>query len=491
MGSGGPLGLQNQCELMQLWPVRFLPLPPIFCSLLVIESTVMPSSSNFRFPQVEIVLQDPQLSVFIARLSRPLVAQCVKKTITLLRQSPEAQNGQLTSEFFWRRILQACVRLDRQRQQRVINATGTVIHTNLGRSPLSESLWERVKDRNVHYNNLEMALKTGQRGERHGLLPELLSLFSGAEGSLVVNNNASSVYLLLHELAKDKEVIVSRGEQIQIGGGFRIPDILALSGAKLVEVGTTNVTTASDYLNAVTENTALVLMVHQSNFVIRGFTQSADVQAVKRELPDHVALVVDQGSGLSSETFSNEETPFTRYLQWGADLVCFSGDKILGGPQAGILCGKSTLIDRLAKNPMMRAFRANRMVLSLLEEWLIMRLNGEALTQSQWAIRQIERHKACAETLVRHFPRVFSLESMPLVIGGGTLPDQDFLSWGVALHSEKPETLCRVFREFTVPIIATVKQNQLRLNMATILDDDFDILLSQLTDYFDAQETTL
>ncbi len=447
------------------------------------------SSVSFRFPQVETLLQDPRLSGFILRLSRPVVSQCVKQTIQQFRQSVAFRLGELTLEIFWSRLVQCCHRLERQRQQRVINATGTVIHTNLGRSPLSSELWRRVTESNVHYNNLEMALSTGQRGERHGLLPTLLSQFSGAESSLVVNNNASSVYLLLHELAKGKEVIVSRGEQIQIGGGFRIPDILALSGAKLIEVGTTNVTTAKDYLDAITDNTALVLMVHQSNFAIRGFTQSADIQAVKKGLPSQVALVVDQGSGLSNETLSEEETPLMRYLQWGADLVCFSGDKILGGPQAGILCGRTDLIERLGKNPMMRAFRANRVVLSLLEEWLIMRLNGEAKTQAEWAVEQIERHKVCAEQLVSRYPDHFSLQPMTMVVGGGTLPDQDFMSWGVVTNSDKPEKLLRCLREMPTSIIATVKQGQLRLNMATVLDDDFPLLLSQLDAYFYPQET--
>lgn len=446
------------------------------------------SPMYFRFPQVEATLQDPRLRPFIALLSRPVVSQCVKNVFQRWRQSDDFRAGTLTDAQVWQALLRDLKHLQRQRQQRVINATGTVIHTNLGRSPLQEALWDRVKNTNVHYNNLEMALSTGQRGERNGLLPELLAAFTGAESSIVVNNNAASVYLLLHELAKGKEVIVSRGEQIQIGGGFRIPDILALSGATLVEVGTTNVTTTEDYLNAITENTGMVLMVHQSNFAIRGFTQSPDIQAVKKALPTDVILVVDQGSGLSNEGLSSEETPLTQYVKWGADLVCFSGDKILGGPQAGIVCGRADLVARLGKNPMMRAFRANRLVLSLLEEWLVMRLNGEAKPQSQWAVEHTDRHRAYAETLQNCFPTHFTVQPMPLVVGGGTLPDQDFISWGVEMPCTKPEAVCKAWREFAVPVIATVKQDRIRLNMATILDDDFPLLLAQLESYFDPQE---
>ena len=236
-------------------------------------------------------------------------------------------------------------------------------------------LWDEVRDLNTGYNNLELDLATGKRGGRKGLIAPLLRCLTQAEDSLVVNNNAASLFLLLQEVAKGREVIVSRGEQIQIGGGFRIPDILALSGAKLVEVGTTNITTAKDYLDAITDQTALVLMVHRSNFAIRGFTESPDINEVARALPEQVVLAVDQGSGLTTEEFAPDETSVRQYIKAGADLVCYSGDKLLGGPQSGIISGRSDLIKRLEKHPMMRTFRPSRIVYSLLERLLIHKLN--------------------------------------------------------------------------------------------------------------------
>lgn len=221
----------------------------------------------------------------------------------------------------------------------MLNGTGVILHTNMGRSPLFPEAWDAVRDLNTRYSNLELELQTGKRGVRSGLIPELLRILTGSEAALVVNNNAAAVLLTLSALAKDREVIVSRGQQIQIGGGFRIPEILALSGARLVEVGTTNITTPSDYLSALTERTAFVLVVHTSNFRIRGFASHPSVKVLADQLPPTVGLVVDQGSGVTTERIPGE-TCVRRYLEDGAHLVCFSADKVLGGPQAGIVLGR-------------------------------------------------------------------------------------------------------------------------------------------------------
>ena len=449
----------------------------------------MPTSSpiNYRLPQVDVILQYPELQPFITQLSRPVVVNCVRETLQQLRQSNTFKRQGIEGINVSDLVLTSCQYRLRQRQTRVINATGTVIHTNLGRSPLSPQLWDAVREVNTGYNNLEIALSNGKRGERKGLLSSLLSVFAGSEAGMVVNNNAASVYLLLLELAKGKEVIVSRGEQIQIGGGFRIPDILALSGAKLVEVGTTNVTTADDYLNAINENTAMVLMVHQSNFAIRGFTESPDIHEVVKGLPEHVLLAVDQGSGLSSETLSQEETPLNRYLQAGADLVCFSGDKIIGGPQAGIICGKASVIDRLEKNPMMRAFRPSRIILSLLEELLVQRLNQcpQAQGIAQRTVNNLPVIEARTKQLAELFPHYCIMTPLQLIVGGGSLPDTFYPSWGVTLVISLPaQQVCDALRDLSTPIIATLRNNAVILNVATVLDEDWPILLAQLSTYF-------
>ncbi len=441
---------------------------------------------SLRLPQVEQLLQEPLLAPWIDRLSRPLVTNIIRQTLSAIRQQPSFRTTGIDREQLNTKLEQACSKLFNQRHRQVINATGTVVHTNLGRSPIDPAIWQAVTDVNTGYCNLETSLLNGRRGQRKGILGALLSTLTGAEDGLVVNNNAASVYLLLSELAKGKEVIVSRGEQIQIGGGFRIPDILALSGAKLVEVGTTNITTADDYINAITDNTAMVLMVHCSNFVIRGFTESADIRDIARRLPEHVTLAVDQGSGLSTEQFAANETPMSYYIRAGADLVCFSGDKILGGPQSGLICGRKDLIQQLEKNPMMRAFRPGRIVYSLLEELLIQKLNRTTTGQgiAERILTEPDKVLERAQVLATALNDKATLIQSSMVVGGGTLPDEFFPSWSLELHVNKPgEQVLADLRAMPLPIIGIVRQDRVQLNMAAVLADEVPVMISQLRDY--------
>ncbi|MDB2384522.1 L-seryl-tRNA(Sec) selenium transferase [Endozoicomonas sp.] len=448
-----------------------------------------------RLPQVEQLLQEPLFAPYIHQLSRPLVTDAIRETLAVIRRSEAFRNSHLASaeqradlhRSIYQTIEKRCQSLIRQRHHKVINATGTVVHTNLGRSPIDPVIWDAVSDVNTGQCNLEIKLINGKRGQRKGLVDRLVSRLVGAEDAMVVNNNASSIYLMLSELAKGKEVIVSRGEQIQIGGGFRIPDILALSGAKLVEVGTTNITTAEDYLSAVTENTAMVLMVHCSNFAIRGFTESADLREVARKLPEHVVLAVDQGSGLTTETFAAEESPVASYIKDGADIVCFSGDKIIGGPQAGIICGKVDLVEKLEKNPLMRAFRPSRIVYSLLEELLIRKLNkspeGQGIAEK--SAMNPRRIKKQAEQLTAVLGDHVRLVETEMIIGGGTLPDEYFPSWALEVVSHKSaEKILADLRNMPLPVIGIIRNNVVQLNMAAILPHDLQRLEHQLKDYF-------
>ncbi|GLP97321.1 L-seryl-tRNA(Sec) selenium transferase [Paraferrimonas sedimenticola] len=446
-------------------------------------------NSQARLPQIDKFLSQDFIQPYVAKLSRPVVTNAVRAVFAELR----AGKGAISLEPA--KVNDAvCARLDklmRVRQQRVINATGTIIHTNLGRSPIHPDLWEAAKQTNTHYCNLELALAEGKRGQRKGLLPTLLQSLTGGEDALVVNNNACSVYLLLLALAQGKEVIVSRGEQIQIGGGFRIPDILAMSGAKLVEVGTTNITTCDDYLDAITDNTAMVLMVHQSNFAIRGFTQSVDIKALRERLPEGVVLAVDQGSGVSDEDFCPQEKSIVRYLKQGADLVCFSGDKILGGPQAGIVCGRGDLIRKLETNPMMRAFRPGRIILSLLEELLIAKLNRQVSGQgvSQRMLAQLSGAQRRAESLQREFPHQLEAIAMDAVVGGGTLPDTDYPGFGVVVKGN-PKVLSRTLRNCPISVIGVVSKERFMLNLSSVSDDDFELLRAQLAPILDGEQPT-
>ena len=443
-------------------------------------------------PQIEKILQKAFISSYIDRLSRPIVTDIIRDEVKSYKKYilSASTSAEFSLEQLYDNIEHACWVMNQQRLQRVINGTGVIVHTNLGRSPINAELWQSVEDVNTHYNNLEIDLSTGKRGKRKGIIQTLMAHLVKGEDTLVVNNNASSVYLMLHELTQGKEVIVSRGEQIQIGGGFRIPDILALSGAKLVEVGTTNITTNQDYLDAITENTAMVLMIHTSNFKIRGFTESADIKELAKELPPHVILAVDQGSGTTVEDMPDEPT-VASYIHAGADIVCFSGDKILGGPQAGLITGEQSLIQRLEKNPMMRAFRPSRIVYSLLEELAVRKLNqlesgaGVAETKSTMAETTL---KDRAEQLAEGFNDRMQVIRSEMTVGGGSLPDQSTPSWSVELipqnakYARSPEKLLNLMRGWPLPVIGVIKHDKVQLNLATIDDSEIAYLRNQLTE---------
>src|SRR5436305_12040989 len=261
----------------------------------------------------------------------------------------------------------------RPRLRRVLNATGVIVHTNLGRAPLPDSALERLREVGRCYSNLEYDLRTGARGSRQDHVAAILRRLTGAEAALVVNNNAAAVLLALAALAEGREVLVSRGELIEIGDGFRIPDVLALSGLRLVEVGTTNRTRAADYDRAAGAGTALVLRVHQSNFRVVGFTERpplSELAAVARR--HEVPLLDDLGSGALVEL--PDEPTVQAALAGGADLVAFSGDKLLGGPQAGIVVGRAELVERLLRHPLHRALRADKLALAALEGTLLVYL---------------------------------------------------------------------------------------------------------------------
>ena len=455
----------------------------------LLSSSLLPSKKtiiNYRLPQIEQLLQHADLADYIRLLSRPVVTNTLRQLFTSIRNSSDFKTLGINDIDVMALVLDSCRQLYRRRQQRVINATGIAVHTNLGRSPINEQIWDSVKAVNTGYNNLELKLSDGKRGDRNGLLSTLIHSWIGAEDCVVVNNNAASVYLVLHALAAGKEVIVSRGEQVQIGGGFRIPDILALSGCKLVEVGTTNITTSDDYIDAITENTAMVLMVHQSNFSMQGFTESPDIEDVAQRLPEHVALVIDQGSGLSSEQYAQSEVSLPRYLQMGADVVCFSGDKIIGGPQAGIIAGRQDLCQQLAKNPMMRTFRPGRIVLSMLEQLLIQKLNRvqHASGVAQQALDRAKTSQDLAQQWAQRWKPYVQAVPLVMQVGGGAIPSETYPCYGLKLMLPgKAQTHINALRDLPMPIIGYVNSNQLLLNVATLLDSDHVDFIAQLDGY--------
>jgi L-seryl-tRNA(Ser) seleniumtransferase len=364
--------------------------------------------------------------------------------------------------------------LDAARQarlRRALNATGVIVHTNLGRAPLAAAALERVHEVGRGYSNLEYDLSAGARGSRQDHVAGVLRRLTGAEAALVVNNNAAAVLLALAALAEGREVIVSRGELIEIGDGFRIPDVLARSGARLVEVGTTNRTRAADYDRAVGPETAVLLRVHQSNFRVVGFTELPSVAELAKVAKRHgLPLVDDLGSGALARV---EDEPSVREsLEAGADLVCFSGDKLLGGPQAGIAVGSSELVEKLRRHPLQRAVRADKLTLAALEGTLALYLDPER------AAREVPVLRMAGESVVDVRARADRLaelvggevEETVARIGGGALPLAELPSFACAVEEE----LAGPLRLGEPPVIGVVRDGRLLLDCRTLTDTEAD-----------------
>jgi len=351
------------------------------------------------------------------------------------------------------------------RLQRAINATGVIVHTNLGRAPLAQEALERVTAVARGYSNLEYDLGAGGRGSRQDHVAPILRRLTGAEAALVVNNNAAAVLLALAALAEGREVLVSRGELIEIGDGFRIPDVLARSGAHLHEVGTTNRTRAADYERAIGPETALLLRVHQSNFRVVGFTEQPRLAELVRVARTHgIPVVDDLGSGVLVEL---EDEPSARdALAAGADLVCFSGDKLLGGPQAGIVVGRGELVERLRRHPLQRALRADKLTLAALEATLALYLDPERAAREipvlQMLAEPAEAVRARAERLAGLVGG--DVEQTVGRVGGGALPLAELPGFACSVEEE----LAARLREADPPVVALVRDGRCLLDCRTI-----------------------
>jgi L-seryl-tRNA(Ser) seleniumtransferase len=352
--------------------------------------------------------------------------------------------------------------------RRVINATGVIAHTNLGRAPLAEAALERVHDVARGYSNLEYDLAAGERGSRQAHVTRILRRLTGAESALVVNNNAAAVMLALAALAEGREVIVSRGELIEIGDGFRIPDVLARSGARLKEVGTTNRTRAADYEGAIGPETAVLLRVHQSNFRVVGFTEQPRLEELAELAQRHgLPLVDDLGSGALVDV--GDEPTARASLAAGADLVCFSGDKLLGGPQAGIVVGRTELVERLRRHPLQRALRADKLTLAALEGTLTLALDSpEEIPVLRMLREPVETVRARAERLARAAGG--EVEETIARAGGGALPLAELPSYACALE----EHLVTPLRLGDPPVIGIVRDGRLLLDCRTLTDAEAD-----------------
>jgi len=352
--------------------------------------------------------------------------------------------------------------------RRVLNATGVIVHTNLGRAPLAPEALARVSEAARGYSNLELDLGDGARGSRQDHLASLLRRLTGAEASLVVNNNAAAVLLALAALAEGREVVVSRGELLEIGDGFRIPDVLVRSGARLVEVGTTNRTRAADYAQAIGPDTALLLRVHQSNFRVVGFAELPRLEELAAVARAHdLPLVDDLGSGVLGDIAG--EPSARASLAAGADLVCFSGDKLLGGPQAGIVAGRADLVEKLRRHPLQRAVRVDKLTLAALEGTLLLHLDAPARIP---VLRMLGEDPDTVRARAVRLAELTdgTVEETVARVGGGALPLAELPSFACALD----ESLAAPLRDSEPPVVGIVRDGKLLLDCRTLADDELD-----------------
>jgi L-seryl-tRNA(Ser) seleniumtransferase len=447
---------------------------------------------DFRvIPSLEVLRQGARVRELEARHGSEATVSALRTGADQIRaRIAGGENVVNASELITTLASDALARQARGSLRPVINATGVVIHTNLGRAPLAEAAIARITAIAGGYSNLEYDVDAGARGSRTVHAESLLTHLTGAEAAIVVNNNAAATMLIMAGLASGREVVISRGELVEIGGGFRVPDVMRQSGAKLREVGTTNRTRVTDYTAAVSPSTALFLRVHPSNFRIEGFTERpslTDLVAGARAV--NVPLVEDIGSGCLVDDFADEPS-VQASIAAGVDVVCFSGDKLLGGPQAGIIVGKKTLVDRLRTHPLMRALRADKITFAVLEATLAEYAAGRSKTtvpvqqMLHASPDEIEaRAQALAEKLAGAGWQV-ALLSGSSAVGGGSAPGFPLptVLLSLAREGESPDRTERWLRSLDPPVIARIEHHRVVLDLRTVLPQQQDLLARLLTD---------
>ncbi|UCZ51601.1 L-seryl-tRNA(Sec) selenium transferase [Bacillus shivajii] len=441
-------------------------------------------------------------------LSPVLVKEWVQDIIETTRQ--QVMNGERTFDEFTREDFLAHILASLKERattnnvfnlKRVLNGTGTVLHTNLGRARLSKQAIERVVETSKHYSNLEYNIEKGERGSRHAIIEGLIQKVTGAEAAMAVNNNASAVYMILRALTKGKEVVVSRGELVEIGGSFRVSTIMEESDATLVEVGTTNKTHPYDYEQSVTEKTAMFMKVHTSNFKTVGFTKdvsSKELQQIAQTCQDQsnhsIIVYEDLGSG-SLYPFKHdgigEEPVVKEAIKNGADIVSFSGDKLLGGPQAGIIAGKKELIDKLKKHPLARVLRLDKMTLAALEATIYSYLyednNQSAIPTKRDILQSVEQISKKVSTFLNKVEDIsssiaFVKKEVTSQVGGGTMPAVEQPSVGLQfIHDTLTvNQLDEALRQVRTPVISRVVDGEVFVDFCTIAEDEIDLLIQSV-----------
>ncbi len=461
-------------------------------------------------PKVDILLENEMIQALITHYSRDTVMESIhiemEKLRKLIGQCEDEDKAKEQIDFLIPHIEMTVAAMHTPNMRMVINGTGTILHTNLGRAPISPEHMKRVAAVATGYSNLEYNLEAGKRGERYSHFEKLLCKITGAEAAMAVNNNAAAVMLILSSLAKGGEVVVSRGELVEIGGKFRIPDVMEQSGATLVEVGTTNKTHFDDYVNAITEETKVLLKVHTSNYRIVGFTDTVGIDELIPVAREHdIPVVEDLGSGvlvdLSKYGVTYEPT-VQESIRKGADVVCFSGDKLLGGPQAGIIIGKKEYIDKMKKNQLTRALRIDKFTAATLELVLQEYLSEEKAVKNLPVLRMItqpyEETLKEAKTLLRmlrraSLPAKFEVQACESQIGGGSLPLERIPSAAVIIRPEhiSVSELEERMRHLPVPVIPRTVNDTVLLDVRTIERRWFSVIAGQLKELDVLEETSL
>lgn len=454
-------------------------------------------------PAVDRVLQEPVLEEVLNNLPRRVVLTAVQQTLEnyreAIRQAAAGSSSHVKLDLSPASIAREAALLSRQKSsanlQPVINATGVILHTNLGRAPLAAPAVEAMAGAARGFSNLEYDLSSGLRGSRQAHVEELLCELTGAEASVVLNNNAAAVLLALNTFAAGKEVIVSRGELVEIGGSFRIPEVMAAGGARLVEVGTTNKTYLSDYQSAISDDTAALLKVHTSNYHIVGFTASVaprDLVSLGQEYG--LPVIEDLGSGVFMDLTRFNLPPEPRVqdsVSAGLDLVTFSGDKLLGGPQAGIVVGKRSLVERIRRNQLARALRVDKFTVAALEATLRLYLDEDKAVEEIPVWRMLttlpSRLRERASILAEQLRTIFGEGSVELWdgfsrVGGGALPTAELPTSLIAVKLNKidPGELARRLRLGRVPAVARVQQERLILDLRTVEEDHEKLLIEAI-----------
>ena len=452
-----------------------------------------------NIPKVDVLLENPRIVKLIKKYHRDVIVDIIREEINKLRTFIKENDDislieEKTSQLV-ENITKSTEKIYSYNLRKVINGSGTILHTNLGRAIISKKHANYLSEVVTNYSNLEYNLEEGKRGERYSHFEKLICKITGAEAAMAVNNNAAAVMLVLSSMAKEKEVIVSRGELVEIGGKFRIPDVMKSSNAHLVEVGTTNKTHLEDYSDAITENTGALLKVHTSNFKILGFTESVSLEELsKLSKEKDIPIIEDIGSGvlidLSKYGLKYEPT-VQDSIKAGVDVVSFSGDKLLGGPQAGIIVGKKKYIDKMKKNPLTRAFRIDKFTATVLEMIFHEYLNEENAIKNIPVLSLITKDiKEIEESAKKLYAKLSNLKDAADIkvedtlsqIGGGSLPTEKIKSKCISIVPKNISTasLEEQLRLNENPVVARISDDKLIIDMRCILEDEIEILAEKI-----------